>query len=256
MLIRCFSLSSRSSTSGKSRRGAIVEAPVEAPGYTLYRDREVRVPAGDTVAVQAALIAGGSASGQVVDPEGRPITRARVRMLEDEETEANVIGYSWRTSKGMEHQRFGGSQVVMTDEAGRFVVPDLPPGTIELSVKHDDYVSRTLPGVQVAAGQEVALERPIELKRGARIHGTVRDASGAPTSDARVMIYRLDETGKEIHSTEVSVRDDGTFSKRGFEPGRYAVAVGPKLNLSPTEWRRRERTEVDVTKRKAAEVVW
>ncbi len=70
------------------------------------------------------------------------------------------------------------------------------------------------------------------------------------------MIYRLDETGKEIHSTEVSVRDDGTFSKRGFEPGRYAVAVGPKLNLSPTEWRRRERTEVDVTKRKAAEVVW
>ena len=227
---------------------------IRADNYCLYRDWDARVSNGKSLKIRAALQPGALLEGRVVDNEGRPVAGARVRMIEDAVSEENVLELSWRTSEGLQYRRLGGRQWVLTDSDGQFALGDLPQAAIQLSVTHDDYLPGEVSDITVVARERTRLRSPIRLRPAARLRGIVRGESGEPTAGAFVRLYRHDASGKETDALDVAVGEDGSFSRRGLEAGRYAVVVAKNLDLSAAEWRRLDRTNVDLKAHQVTEL--
>jgi hypothetical protein len=69
----------------------------------------------------------GALLGTVVDSSGTPVAAASVRVV--------------------------GADLRVTNDVGRFLFPELPPGTTELSVSAPGYRSAVVPGVAIRAGE-------------------------------------------------------------------------------------------------------
>ena len=118
------------------------------------------------------------------------------------------------------------SVLTLTDEQGRFLFKDAPPGSYDLEVSRDGYVDaeaiRTL-----TPGQNMT-NLVFKLAHTAAISGHVFDEDGEPIAKAAVITYRASKRqGKEqeIGDDPVLTNDLGEFRIFDLAPGRYYIAV-------------------------------
>lgn len=137
---------------------------------------------------------------------GEPLKKARVAL---------------RSHPGEEFSFFS-----LTDEQGRFLFENIPPGSYDLEVSRNGYVDaeaiRTL-----APGQNMT-NLVFKLAHTAAISGHVFDEDGEPIAKAAVITYRASKRqGKEqeIGDDPVLTNDLGEFRIFDLAPGRYYVAV-------------------------------
>ena len=187
---------------------------------------KVTVVDGEVSHADIVLMASGEVAGAVVDEDGAPVAGADVRV----------------TGGGM----FRGGNSARSGEDGRFVVRGVEPGERRVIATRGWVDELRRPGtsdddvqgekVTVTAGKTATVRLVVERRRGV-ITGTVRDAQGAPVSDAWVVTSRESDApgvlaGSAARATRWSWgRDDrpvitdvdGAFTVRGLSPGTYTV---------------------------------
>lgn len=141
-----------------------------------------------------------------------------------------------RMNLGTAESRF--SSETTTDGAGRFVLPELPPGPYVVEVGRDGYgyrlsisslnPTRSLP-VTVVPGTRTQVP-PIALTAAGTIRGRVLDRNGKGVADVGVEFLRLtnDEEGRKIWrpvSLPVLTDDDGKYERTMLGPGDHYVRV-------------------------------
>ena len=219
------------------------------------------IPAGDAASVEPVeleLRPGRTLTGRVLDDGGRGIPDIAVRVEAAEQNKAETPGGA------------AVSLVARTDATGAFSTPALPPGAHRLSATRPGHLLRRAPIVTVAPPPAPAPGAvTLELVRGARVSGHVRDGRGAPAGGARVrcVASAMDDltvtagplplaaeaaampsgAGRALGSTRFAGADrDGRFTVDDLIPGRYRIEIahpgaepyrGEELTLAPGERR-------------------
>lgn len=116
--------------------------------------------------------------------------------------------------------RMPGSLQSFHSEEGVFVIENVPPGRHELIVQAPGYLEETLRGIEIKEG-EVVDDIQVELKRGIRVTGTVRDSDGRPISGVSVSL-ESDEQNPLAQIMPAFLSDSTTDSS-----GRYTIPSAP-----------------------------
>ena len=167
----------------------------------------------------AQTVGTGLILGQVVTGDtGTPVRRARVAL------------------SGAELR---GQRSTMTDDEGRFVFTQLPPGRYSMTASKAGYVNiaygAKAPGragtpIQLEEGQKLD-SRAISLPKGGVITGVVLDEYGEPSPGTPVRALRtVIRTGeKRLESAGTNTTDDrGMYRIYGLQPGQYVVTAQPR----------------------------
>lgn len=143
------------------------QRPTEvAPAVAEGRRTEVEVP---TPAPAATRSAGGTrVVGSVTDTAGRPVAGARVRGLASGGLSGLDLAGDLDWLKDHEAE---------TDEAGQFVLEDVEPGVLRLSVRSSGFAPFRRDKVGIPSEPEVRLD-PCTLQPGAILSGLVVDVGG------------------------------------------------------------------------------
>lgn len=146
--------------------------------------------------VDIVLEPGESLAGRVLARDGRPVAGARIRLFDQNSTEAR------------------------TDLEGRFRLDGLPPTPLSAEVSKSGFVTARVSLTPVDKAFLVTLERS------ATIRGAVVEArSGLPVAGARILL-RPASTSPTLappRTTATTSRVDGTFVLRGLPEGRYQL---------------------------------
>lgn len=133
-----------------------------------------------------------------------------------------------------------------TDEKGQFTLSPLPEGRYTLDFYSPAYQKATIQAIEVEAGKERKLDRPVRLKPVelyAVIRGAVFNDQGFLLPGARVVLQRVPFQAEPIESLTmdqmtnasgefafrlpaVHARYRLTASAKGFKPGSTTVDVG------------------------------
>ena len=187
---------------------------IRAEGYTSPEDqtRTVVLPqSGPELAF--VLERQGSVRGVVVGPSGAPVSGARVTRAR----EGGGFGGGWgRRDRGVE-----------TGEDGTFEIPNLQPGSLRFEASSEDWASSEAATVEIVAG-EVTEGLVLELRRGGRIAGVVRDANGAPWSGRRVTYAMGGGPMAMFGGSDTATTDTaGAFAFERVPPGKWTVNASP-----------------------------
>jgi beta-lactamase regulating signal transducer with metallopeptidase domain len=165
--------------------------------------------------------------GTVVNLAGDPVKRASVRLA--------ILGASASTQTVTAYSE-------ITDDAGKFAIEDVPPGSYTLSATKVGYITGSYgaraagaPGTPIRLAEGAALkDLGIKLTPQAIVSGRVTDADGEPVANAGVSLYPPDSLrGREptLAVAALSRRGQanalGSFSIGEIPPGRYYLAVSP-----------------------------
>jgi uncharacterized repeat protein (TIGR02543 family) len=174
----------------------------------------VNVTAGQTASSENfAIVNGGSISGVVILASGGAVAGACV----DAYLPGSQFGYGATTASD-----------------GTYTIAGLVPGTYNLSVSPGcngsatNYVSQTLSGVNVTAGQ-TASDENFALVQGGSVSGTVTLASGGPAAGVCVDVGSSDGGTGFGYATTAG---DGSYTISGLAPDSYYVSVAPSCNSS------------------------
>lgn len=167
----------------------------------------VRLVAGETSEVTLALDAGRELRGRVVDPSRRSVAGATVRVL------ANP------------HRMGSASATVTSDEAGEFVLVDLPETAVVLVATHDDFAASD--GVVAEPGARFV---EIPLRAPASLSGWVRTPTGARVPGAEVVLL---DAGEDLPGTRSDERGEFAYTK--LPPGHYVVVARAEGDAGRTE---------------------
>jgi hypothetical protein len=126
----------------------------------------------------------------------------------------------------------------MTDAVGKFVIPDLEPGTYRIAAGKNGFV-RMNHGERVSGGPGTILnlisgqtmkDLTFRLVQTAVVSGRIRESSGEPGAGIGIQLLRhsYNVTGQRAFETVSSTRTDDRGEYRLFwiSPGRYYLAVG------------------------------
>ncbi len=158
------------------------------------KEMKVEIPETGEATKDLEMKAGSVVEGVVLGPDGAPLAGARV--------------------SGQ-----GAPQTPPTAADGKFRLEGVSPGpTVRIWCSKDGYTSATNPPVVVVAA-EPTTNVTLRMMTQARVRGTVTTASGAPLSDARVLLARKnagqdnpwEETNRWQTAIRVPVKSDGTF---------------------------------------------
>lgn len=172
----------------------------QAPGFAASELRPCTA-APMTLTLQPAR---GDLVGVVVDADGRPVAGARVRAIPETDRGAGLATPERRPLP-----------IVASDQAGGFVVPDLPTGRIDVTAQADGHAPATL-----VVTEATALRDPVRLvlPRGVALRGRVVDQDGAPVEGA---IVRLGGSHGYARTTDA----DGRFGFRSAAATVQALRV-------------------------------
>jgi hypothetical protein len=186
------------------------ELTVAAPGYAPRVGHEVQLPGNPEVWI--SLDRGLGLEGRVLDPDGRPVSGATVR-LESPWIET-LIEVDVRAD--------------LTDELGRFTLVDLPPGEVALLAEHPRFATSTVATFDLSSGAPPA---PVELRlrRGGIVRGQAFDREGRPYAGAQVVLQSVATMRPALATAD----PDGRFLFEPVDPDHYQVLAlggpGPAL---------------------------
>ncbi|MGE0190558.1 MAG: carboxypeptidase regulatory-like domain-containing protein [Planctomycetota bacterium] len=196
-------------------------------GYSTDYEENVLVRTDrDATVLTLVLGRGADIRGVVKDDQGKPVPGALVRAVRDEGRRFSPGGFVQRED-------------AVTDEAGRYVIDTLAPGSsYRFGVIADGYPTQwQVQAVAVEAG----MTKDFVLPRGARIEGVVREkGTGKPVADAEIVVMAgqmgaMGGGGRRGRGGAASDATMGTQTARTDEQGKYVldpVQAGPVMTLS------------------------
>lgn len=175
----------------------------------------VAVPREGAAEIRVALLRGGRLVGQVVDTEGTPVEGARLEIVGSDVRGRPIARHSGSRDvpRGFFERSLGpapplvpmGELGVMggplplpgmppigpppsaawaSDLDGNYRLEDVPPGRVQILVRHPEFVASLSEAVTLAPGGEARVR--VVLERGAALEGRLLDARGQPVKGARV----------------------------------------------------------------------
>jgi protocatechuate 3,4-dioxygenase beta subunit len=156
--------------------------------------------------VELVVPRAGRIEGIVVDAGGRGIPGAEVSWVEG----------------GSRPFHFGGDDVVDTDGAGRFVIEEVTPGSLQLQATSDVAAPSAPVAVEIEPGGFLA-NVELQLRRGGRITGQVVDARGTGVASHEVDLWGSDGGGNRETLTDA----EGRFAFENLGAGNYRVSSDP-----------------------------
>ncbi|MCU0726724.1 MAG: carboxypeptidase-like regulatory domain-containing protein [Planctomycetes bacterium] len=146
-------------------------------GYIPFRQsvRTFRRAVG--LSVEIRLFLGGTVTGRVVDPAGAPVPGATVFVAGPDEA-----GFA----------RIDGIPSTVTGEDGAFAIRAVPPGTVDIGIRAEEFAPVVGGPLTVEAGKTTAAG-DIALRPGGAITGFVRTPQGEPVAGAVVRAFRRPE---------------------------------------------------------------
>lgn len=181
------------------------------------RDRSSLVRRTGTASITGRVVAGDT---------GRPLARARVTAAAPDLADGGISTF--------------------TDQAGGFVLSQLPAGSYTITASKASFVTMAYgaqrPGrrgrrLTLAQGQQ-AREIDIRLPRGSAITGRVYDENGEPIVGATVQALRYQYPQGEprlVGSALAQTDDRGVYRIYGLNPGNYVVAAAARME-SLRDW--------------------
>jgi len=186
---------------------------IRASGYTAPEDqtRTVIVPQTGPEP-RFTLQRRGSVRGLVVGPGGAPVAGATV-------------------ARAQAGGGFGGwgrrEQGVTSGEDGTFEIEDMQPGAQTFEASGEGWAKSEPASIDVVAG-EVSEGLVLELRRGGRISGIVRDAEGSPWAGRRVTYAQGGGPMAMFGGAETATTDStGSFTFETVPPGKWTVNASP-----------------------------
>ncbi len=149
--------------------------------------------------------AGGAIRGRLLDEgTGEPITDFQAGASPD---------------RGDRQFRFGRERQPYHSDDGEFFIDNVPPGRTQIVFEAQGYVEKTVRGIEVVEGETVdSLE--VEISRGVRVTGTVRDDSGTTLAGVSVRI----EDGEESFFPAMSMMPGQVTTDSA---GEYIIPAAP-----------------------------
>lgn len=170
------------------------------------------VSSGGTATADAVVVAGGTISGTVADPDGKPVGGAKVSAFGDDGSYAFALSGA------------DGRYTMTGVDADTYRI-QARPGSSRLDLVRTWQVSALTPGdatpVEVGNGDSVTAD--VELQEGARISGRVWDTDGKPVKGIGVDVF--DENGRK--SLTAWTDELGRYTTTGLLPGKYLVRFMP-----------------------------
>jgi hypothetical protein len=197
----------------------------------------------------------GSLEGRLTVAAGKTVRDVRVRLGQGSALEGRVVaratgapvaGASVDVSP---HGDSGDSGRAVTDEAGRFSVKGLAPGSYDLAVSAPGFSSLMRRGLTVTSGERFPLE--LQLQGTGAVEGQVKDGAGQPV--AGVQVVGGNRWGGGLGSTPAEARTDaqGRYRLEGLATGRLYLTArreGATLGVSqPVEVTEDATAQVDFT---------
>jgi protocatechuate 3,4-dioxygenase beta subunit len=197
----------------------------------------------------------GSLDGPLTVAAGKTVRDVRVRLGQGSALEGRVVaratgapvpGASVDVSP---HGDSGDSGRAVTDEAGRFSVKGLAPGSYDLAVSAPGFSFLLRSGLTVASGERFPLE--LQLQGTGAVEGQVKDGAGQPVASAQVV--GGNRWGGGLGSTPAEARTDaqGRYRLEGLATGRLYLTArreGSTLGVSqPVEVTEGSSAQADFT---------
>jgi len=162
--------------------------------------------------VRIVLGAGSRLAGTVVSSAGVPIGMARVEIKENSAEHLLSMDINSLANGG------GDRTTVWSKADGRFAFSGIEPGEYELSVSHENFLSRT-ETVDMQSGQDMG-----NLRLVLEVGGCVEGAP-IPIAGQKVGLHVL--LASAGHTYRGTTELDGRFRICGVRPGEYNVVVAP-----------------------------
>jgi hypothetical protein len=183
---------------------------VWAKGYALTTSDSVKVPQGEAVSgLVVKMLRGASLSGVVVNDVGTPVAGAHVSLHLNHEPEAEFMRDDPRDDPRLKDTH--------TDDAGRFLLQDLPPLSYQVEVDHPDHAVLRQNDVVVAAETDNDAGTLV-VNRSAVVTGTAQDMRGNAVPHAKVTLMLINGPS---HNTTAD--GHGRFIFPRIPPGNYTL---------------------------------
>jgi hypothetical protein len=194
----------------------VVEAT--AAGYAPSLSSPFTVVAGKNVqGIVVRMSHGGVMIGRVVDPDGKPVARARITTHDNDWTDdefTRSLGLGMPTATTPVDMR--------TDNEGRFKIQNLTPAVYQLVVEAQGFTNHVLHDVNVTDGAEAQVG-DIKMTRGGSLRGTLFDPAGKPLSGGTISLRPAPNSGLMVYY-DVKSGQDGKFLFANVQPGTYVLS--------------------------------
>jgi protocatechuate 3,4-dioxygenase beta subunit len=206
----------------------------EAEDFVPVQSERLRLKAGEAKELKLLLVGGATLSGYVTGEGGSRVAGARIRVgtLEPEEAARPFLS-AWQADRMLD------ARVFVSDDEGRFLIPNVKPGRVAVKAEHPDWVTSFKRNLSLAP-DEVRENHAILLARGEVAEGVVRGADGRPLEGVVVVVTSqrnpgpgstdagTAEGGGEGVEPAMNARTDrdGKFKVENIPPGTWSVVVG------------------------------
>ena len=162
--------------------------------------------------LEIELAAGARVDGRVVDLEGRPLQGVALSARED----AGGAGLAPPGSVPL--------ALATSDEHGRFVLADLPPGVYRLRASEPRHACYELP-LEVPSNPAHLDAGELALGAGGRVAGLAEELGGAPVPGALIILRADRQAAVPLLELQTRTGADGTYAFEHVPIGRYLVSA-------------------------------